>query len=242
MIYDESRESVDHPLLLNPGGMYTPLDEDWIRDYSSKAGADVALSSTLLQVTIPAKGEVALQVRSRVLDLKTGTEIASWSSTTSINRHDAFLEFGSLGYLPASRPFEKQPLGKAARRFAREIREHLVQLAGNTTAQDREPALSSDGGPCEIQFKVEYAPKHSVSKAYEVFVNRRDETLNVVDGVLLLHKVSEPLLIQLAIHDAIYKLPKQGLYQMNSPLRCVERPTALVFEIGTAGEGLLHWR
>jgi len=257
MIYEELQSSTVQPLLLNPGGLYTAMADEYTLDYAKKSGVDVALITVLLTTEMPPKGDFTIKVKSDLIDLKTGASMASWQSTAPINRHDVAHEaFERLGdnngrvgqardsialFHSSSKPFEKQPLGGAARKIAQDTSSQTAHGAASVTPAQPAQALTS-GGPCSINFKVGYVTKHASSKSYDLIVNGKDETLDVKDGEVPLSLPSGPILIQLSVNDAPYKVPKQDLYQLNTQLDCSQKPHELHYEIGQVGEGFVKWQ
>jgi hypothetical protein len=256
-IFQELQNSAVEPLLLNPGGLYSATADEYTLDYARKSGVDVALVTVLLTTEMPPKGDFTIKVKGDLIDLKTGTSMLSWQSTTTINRHDVAHEaFEKLGdnngrvgqardqltlFRPSSKPFEKQPLGGAARKIAQDVNTQIARGAASVTpTQEAKPVAS--GGPCKVNFKVGYVTKHASSRSYDLIVNGKDETLDISDGQLPLSVPSGPLLIQLAVHDAPYKVPKQDLYQLNAQLDCSQNPHELRYEIGQVGEGFVKWQ
>jgi hypothetical protein len=258
MIFQELQSSSVEPLLLNPGGLYTGTADEYTLDYARKNDVDVALITVLLTTEMPAKGDFTIKVKSDLVDLKTGASMASWQSTTAINRHEVAHEaFETLGnsnnragqvrdqmalYRSSSKPFEKQPLGAAARKIAQDMNSQVTRGAASVTATREARPMASGGGPCNINFKVGYVTKHASSKSYDLIVNGKDETLDIKDGEVPLSVPSGPLLIQLAVHDAPYKVPKQDLYQLNAQLDCSQNHHDLRYEIGQVGEGFVKWQ
>lgn len=257
MIFEELQNSTVQPILLNPGGLYTATADEYTLDYANKSGADVALITVLLNTEMPAKGDFTIKVKADLIELKNGTSLLSWQSTTPINRHDVAHEaFEKLGdnnshigqardqlalFRPSSKPFDKQPLGGAARKIAQDINGKVVQGSVSITPTQEVKPVGA-GGPCKINFKVGYVTKHASSKSYDLIVNGKDETLDITDGEIALSAPSGPLLIQLAVHDAPYKVPKQDLYQLNAELDCSQSPHELRYEIGQVGEGFVKWQ
>ena len=258
MIFQELQGSLVQPLLLNPGGLYTGTADEYTLDYARKSDVDVALVTVLLTTDMPAKGDFTIKVKADLVDLKAGASMASWQSTTAINRHEVAHEaFETLGdsnsrvgqmrdsmalLRSSSKPFEKQAIGAAARKIAQDINSQAVRGAASVTPTREALALASGGAPCSISFKVGYVTKHASSKSYDLIVNGKDETLDVKDGEVPLSVPSGPLLIQLAVHDAPYKVPKQDLYQLNAQLDCSQNHHDLRYEIGQVGEGFVKWQ
>ncbi len=258
MIFQELQSSSVQPLLLNPGGLYTGTADEYTLDYARKSDVDVALVTVLLTTDMPAKGDFTIKVKADLVDLKTGASMASWQSTTAINRHEVAHEaFETLGdnnsrvgqmrdsmalLRSSSKPFEKQAIGAAARKIAQDINSQAARgVASVTPAREAQP-VASGGAPCNINFKVGYVTKHASSKSYDLIVNGKDETLDIKDGEVPLSVPSGTLLIQLAVHDSPYKVPKQALYQLNAQLDCSQNHHDLRYEIGQVGEGFVKWQ
>jgi hypothetical protein len=242
MIYRGLEGSAVDPRLLNPGGLYTPVLDDFTTEYAEKSEIDVALVTVLLKTEIPKKGDATLQVKSDLVDFKSGKTLASWLSSEQINRHELFVEHGSIEFFISSHPFQKQPLGKAAHKISEDIRAQVTRAAASVTTTRAAQAPSSGPTTCNAKFNVAYVSKHASSKSYDAIVNGKNETLGVVDGNLPLALQSGPLFIQLAVHDSPYKLPKQEIYQVNTQVDCSQEAHTLSFEIGAAGEGFLKWQ
>jgi hypothetical protein len=258
MIYQELQSSSVQPFLLNPGGLYTATADEYTLDYARKSDVDVALVTVLLTTEMPAKGDFTIKVKADLVDLKNGASMASWQSTTPINRHEVAHEaFATVGdnnsrvgqlrdqmslFRSSEKPFEKQALGGAARKIAQDVNSQVVRgVASVTPAREAQP-VASGGGACNINFKVGYVTKHASSKSYDLIVNGKNETLDIKDGEVPLSVPSGPLLIQLAVHDAPYKVPKQDLYQLSAQLDCSQNHHDLRYEIGQVGEGFVKWQ
>ena len=257
MIYEEMQNSNLQPQLLNPGGLYTAMADEYTLDYARKSGVDVILVTTLLTTEMPSKGDFTIKVKGELFDLKNGASITSWQSTTPIKRnevaHEAFEKLGDNNtrvgqardtitlFRSSSKPFEKQALGGAARKIAQDTSSQASRGATSVTPAQEAKAAAS-GGPCKVNFKVGYVTKHASSKSYDLIVNGKDETLDVKDGEVPLSLASGPILIQLAVHDAPYKVTKQDLYQLNTQLDCSQKPQELKYEIGQVGEGFVRWQ
>jgi len=258
MIFEEMQTSSVQPLLLNPGGLYSAMADEYTLDYARKSDVDVALITVLLTTDMPAKGDFTIKVKADLVDLKTGASIASWQSTTPINRHEVAHEaFETLGdnngrvgqardqmalYRSSSKPFEKQAIGAAARKIAQDVNSQVTRGTATVAPTREAQPLASGGAPCNINFKVGYVTKHASSKSYDLIVNGKDETLDIKDGEIPLTVPSGLLVIQLAVHDSPYKVPKQDLYQLNAQLDCSQNHHDLRYEIGQVGEGFVKWQ
>lgn len=258
MIYQELQSSSVEPRLLNPGGLYTATADEYTLEYARKSNVDTALITVLLNTEMPDKGDFTIKVKGDLIDLKTGASIVSWQSTTPIKRnevaHEAFQKLGDSNsrvgqvrsdialFRSSEKPFEKQALGNAARKIAQDMNTQVTHGAGSVTPTNEPQPAASGSEPCKINFKVSYVKKHAASKSYDLIVNGKNETLQITDGEVPLSVPSGSLLIQLAVHDAPYKVPKQDLYQISAPLDCSQGHHDLVYEIGQVGEGFVKWQ
>ncbi|MGH9601716.1 MAG: hypothetical protein ACRD24_04935, partial [Terriglobales bacterium] len=97
-------------------------------------------------------------------------------------------------------------------------------------------------GSCSIQFRVLYVHKKAASKAYQVTLNEREESLGIQDGVAQTSLPNGPVLVQVTVADAPYRLPVQRVYQANTFLDCSRPERTLALEIGGGGEAFLRWK
>jgi hypothetical protein len=244
-LFEEFEGGIAHPVLLNPGRLYSPADDEWLAEYGGKSGADALLITTLLKTDAPQKGDWTITVQSEILDLKSGKRSAPWKSAAAINKRDAQLDYRTLNmtlfggpYIGPSRMFEKQPLGKAMKEIAEQIHAQALQRieAMPATASQRN---GRSGSSCDVPLKVLYVSKHTASKSYTIFVDGKEESLNLKDGELLLHDKTGTLLLQFVVNDAPYKLPRQEFYQASTDVDCAKGELSV--HIGPAGEALLVW-
>lgn len=237
-------------VLLNPGGFYTPSDDDFLVDYGRKSGVDFLLITTLLKTIVPEKGSSTITVQTEVLDLNSGTRSGPWKSAAEINRRDTNLDYGTLHmdwggnfYLGPSRVFEKQPLGKAMVAVAEQVRFVTLQaLKQQLVGVWAKRKAESSSGSCDINLKVLYTAKHAASKSYSIFVDGQDESMGLNDGILLLRNRTGAMLLQWRVNDAPYKLPKQDLYQAAAEVDCAKPERQLNIKIGAMGEAILDWQ
>jgi hypothetical protein len=245
-LFEQLQGTAARPVLLNPGRLYDPTDNDWVVEYGRKSGVDVLLITSLLKTEIPEKGDCTITVQSEILELKSGSRSASWKSTAAINKRDAKLDYRTVkagifgAYIAPSRVFEKQPLGKAMSEIADQIHTQCLQRIQAIPSTHTEQRTSTEASSCDFRVKILYASRHAASKSYSIFVDGRDESLNVKDGDLLLHGKSGTLLLQWVMNDAPYKLPTQEFYQSNLDVDCAK--PQLSINIGAAGEALLVWQ
>lgn len=247
MIYQKLNGASLNVLLLNPGGLYNPIIVESITDYAQTTNVDLVLVTTLLSVTEPKKGDFTLQVEAKLTDPKSGKDLNTFKASYTIPRRDAFIDTGKIragtsffaSSFGSSRPFAKQPLGKAASSLADAISGQLLALL---PAVKGDTSVSSRSGSCNITIGVNYISKKASSKAYDIIVNSTDQSLWTKEGITKLENFkSGPVLIQLSVADAPYRLPVQELYQANTVLDCSLPERALKLDIGPVGEALLHW-
>jgi hypothetical protein len=261
MIYSQMQAASMSALLLNPGGLYSGSPDAETLDYARSTNVTMVLVTTLLSTEIPEKGDFFVRVDGKLVDVASGSEVASWESTAPINRHEFLTEnahtYGreAVARMPGgaygtsaidivelsgsgSHPFDKTAVGKAALKIAQDMSSQVAQKAPAGAAAAT-PAVAPS---CKVDFKVSYVAKHASSKSYDVVVNGKNETLSIVDGKVPLTLNSGPVLVQVAVHDAPYKMPKQDVYQANAQLSCAPEQHTLVLQIDQVGEGTLKWQ
>jgi hypothetical protein len=244
------------PSLLDPGGVYTPLDTSWLTEYvQDRPELDLLLVSTLKPTVNQKGGGYTVTVELSLLDAHTGDVKSTWSVAQTIKEKNAWLDKGQALVTSAvtnrssqygfdiipSRDFEKQPIGKTTAHLAEEIRDSLpAHLGGFTkTAAAKEPETPAAGGPCPMHTRVTYSYKHSASHSYTLLANGLDQTLTITDGVSNFKMAEGPLLLQFTINDAPYKLAKEPVYQMTTMHSC--KASTLVIDIGQGGDAHQHW-
>ena len=231
-------------------------------EYTQSAGVDSVLVTTLLPTDKPQKGDYILHVEAKLLDAQDAKEMASASTySAKVSHNDALLDaakggmdFGSstsntmrhgrniysaMARTNGSRPFEKQPLGKAALGMAASI--HSQMLAQVQVAKG-ERVDAPRGGACTISIRVQYTAKKAFSRAYDILVNGENQSLWTKDGVTTLENMKGgPLFLQIGVADPPYRTPVQDLYQANTDLDCRVRSGSCRLDIGAVGDALLHW-
>jgi hypothetical protein len=258
MIFRQLQDSGCGAELLNPGGLYSGNADSETLDYARSSNVTVALITTLLSTQMPEKGDFLIRVDAKLVNVGTGAEMASWQSTAPVSRHEFATQMGNtygretVTRLPgggtaialadasgsSSHPFDKTPLGKTAQKIAEDIRS---QVSHNVPGGSAAVPTPNSGQSCKITFRVSYVAKHTSSKSYDIVVNGKDETLDIVDGKVPLTLNPGVLLIQLSVHDSPYKMPKQDVYQANTRLACSPDQQILVLELDNVGEGSLKW-
>jgi hypothetical protein len=262
MIYERLEGAPFEVVLLNPGGLYSPLIPESLPEYAQAAGVETVLVTTLQQTDKPQKGDFILHVEAKLMDVQSLKEMAPSNYSAKVSHNDALLDaakggldFGSstnntmrnsrnlysaMVRTNGSRPFEKQPLGKAALGMADGIHSQVlsqVQLAKGDSV------TAVKGGACTVTVKVAYVAKKATSRAYDIIVNGESQSLWTKDGVTTLENAkSGPIFLQLSVADPPYRMPVQELYQANTVLDCSKAERQLSLDIGPVGDALLHWR
>jgi hypothetical protein len=261
--YQDLLESaVAHPSLLNPGGVYSPLDTSWLVEYvQDRTDLNLLLVATLKPVENPGKERWIIPVELELLNSHTGNSLASWTVSTEINSHktltdfeQAVIEQGTSGRfnqmkdtykIAPSRNFEKQPIGKATAHLASSIRESLeAKIAALGVAKSMPqgnilPVAQSGSGPCTLNARITYSYKHSASHAYMLLANGLDQSTNLKDGIASFPAPEGELLLQFSVNDAPYKLEKESLYQMSVFHSC--KFSNLIVDLGPGGDAHSHW-
>ncbi len=241
------------PVFLNPGGLWDPTQTSWVTEYVQTLNlpVDVVLATTFTEPETPKKGDLILHLKSVELDPKTGDAIQSTVANTPLKDRSAMVDYG-FTYIPTgyfnrgaiyqpSRNFPKQPLGRAALELARQSAESASQSAAKLTASYSVPAAPSTES-CKMSIKINYVEKHSISKSYSCIINEKDEALGIKEGILEVEEPAAPVLMQIKLNDAPYKLPKQELYLFDPTLDCSRGSNRLEVNIGPAGEASYKWK
>jgi hypothetical protein len=262
MIYEKLEGAPFEVVLLNPGGLYSPLIPESLPEYAQAAGVDTVLVTTLQQTDKPQKGDFILHVEAKLMDVQTLKEMTPSNYSAKVSHNDALLDaakggldygsstnntvrnsrnlYSAMARTNGSRPFEKQPLGRAALGMADGIHSQMlsqVQIAKG------EGVTAVKGGACAITVKVAYVAKKATSRAYDIIVNGESQSLWTKDGVTTLENAKAgPIFLQLSVADPPYRMPVQELYQANTILDCSKAERQLSLDIGPVGDALLHWR
>lgn len=247
------------PVLLSPGGVYTPLDTSWILDYVQDRKEISLLLLGILKPPIAADSHHwTLPVALTLLDAHSGSTIAEWTVSFQISGSKTELDNGvrkiggALGLSPAtyvvapSRTFEKQPLGKATAHLASDIRDTLetkLNAIGKTGSQEasssRPPETSAHGTTCPVHLRITYGYKHAASRSYQLLANGMDQSAALDDGVATFSAPEGELLLQFSVFDSPYKMEKEVLYQLNTNHSCTF--SGVVVDLGQSGDAHIHW-
>ncbi len=201
MVYDKLGGAPFEIVLLNPGGLYSPLIPESMLEYTQSTGVDSILVTTLLPTDKPQKGDFILHVEAKLLDAQNAKELGSPSTySAKVSRNDALLDAvkGGLDYggsasntvrqgrnvytamarTNGSRPFEKQPLGKAALGMAASIHSQMlaqVQVAKGRVGRCAERRRLHDQHSCGVHGEegVFEGLRHSGERRESIVVDER---------------------------------------------------------------------
>jgi hypothetical protein len=253
---DLLQTSFAQPVLLGPGGVYSPLDTSWLVEYvQDRPDLDFLLVATLKPVVNPSKEHWVIPVDVELLNAKTGDTVASWSVSTTISSQKTLLDYGQIilqqnsmqkygemkdKYIGTpSREFEKQPLGKATAQLSNSIRDTLKTKLPASPSAAAAVAAAASGTTCPVNVKITYKYKQSASHAYMLLANGLDQSTNLKDGVASFNAPEGDLLLQFAVNDAPYKLQKEPMYQLSVAHSC--KFTNLFVDLGPGGDAHPHW-
>jgi hypothetical protein len=242
------------PVLLNPGGVYTPLDTNWLTEYVQDRPEIDLLLVPVLKPTVVDKNTATVVVELSLLDAKTGDTKSTWTVTETTKEKNAWLQKGQDMIMSAagdrsqrygvSMPsptsdFEKQPIGKTTEHLAQEAKDTLAAHLGGFTKAAGAKAEPQGSGACPVHVKITYNYKHSVSRSYALLANGRDETSGIADGVATFKADEGPMLLQFTVNDAPYRMSKEPLYQLSAMHSC--NYETLVVDLGQQGDAHQHW-
>ncbi len=260
MLYERLENAPFRVVLMNPGGLYTPLIPDSLPDYAQSIGVDTVLVTTLQQTDKPQKGDYILHVEAKFVDAQTMKESTPSNYTAKVSHNDALLDaakkgvdfgnstnntmrqgsnlYSAMAMSNGSRPFYKQPLGKAAMGIADAIQAQVLAQGPKGGSP-----LSVKGGTCTYSIRVGYTAKKAFSRAYDIIVNGLNQSLYTKDGVTTLeNQKSGPVFLQVSVADPPYRMPTQDLYQANTVLDCSQPERQLFLDLDATGAALIHWK
>jgi hypothetical protein len=248
--------------LLNPGALYSPLDEPAAIDFAKAAGVEVVILSILKPVIEdrPKDDRPELMMESVVIDVRSGAKSPPLRVREEVKRRDIErgFESGSYGevralrgsgernaytrayyysFTDSSRELNKQPLGKAVLKMVAALR---PQVIGSLPVGVAVPVPAP--GSCQVLFTVPYTSRKATSKLYSMIINGREESAGVVDGVVPVTVRSGKVMVEVSVRDAPFRLPVQPVYVANTLNDCSSPARALALELGSAGEALLVWK
>ena len=240
------------PVFLNPGGLYDPTSTSYIAEYvqTLDSPVDLVLATTFTQPENPKKGDLILHLRSAQLDPKTGDALATTTAGAPLKDRSAMINYGlhSLptgyyheGMYQPSRNFDKSPVGKAALELARQSADAAASGAAKVTATGVVPVQKA-GVNCKVKMRINYLERHAISKSYTAIIDEKEESLGINEGILEVDEHAGPLLMQIKLTDAPYKLPKQDLYLFDPIVDCSRASNFLQINIGPSGDASTKWQ
>jgi hypothetical protein len=260
MVYEKLQDAPFEVMLLNPGGLSSPLMPESDAEYLQSTGASTLLVATLQPTDKPQKGDYILHLEAKLVNAADMKDLAVSNYSGKISHNDALLDaakggldygsgasgtfrrsrdlYGGMAKTNGSRPFEKQPLGKLALTMAAGVKSQVLSQMPATKADAPVPS-----GACTITIRVQYVAKKGTSKAFDIIVNGESQSLWTKDGLTTIENAKAgPMFLQISVADPPYRMPVQDLYQANTVLDCSRPERQLSLDIGPVGDALLHWR
>jgi hypothetical protein len=226
------------PMLLNPGGSYSALEEEWALEYSRLSGVDAALATTFARA--PGKGKFT--VTAVVISPRSGRRSVPASIGLEIENEklDRAAFYDGAAFFGRNKRFEKERVGRAAKKVAAWLAPLATAAALDVGAPGSFVPPPAFPGSCPVTIRVRYKERGTASKNYVLVVNGREESLGVVDGIATTSVAKGRVVLHVSVKDAPYKLPIQDSYSANIDLGCEGGKSSLVLEIGAIGEAFLR--
>jgi hypothetical protein len=233
------------PVLLNPGGVYSPFDTSWLVNYvHDRPELDLLLVTTLK----PNAKDGGLVVDVSLLDARTGAKLSSWTATSVTDGKKGWMKglpanLKSQGGLNSESSFEKGPFANASWRVADSIRDVLpaktAEFPRTTAPMQAPPNVTSPPSQCVTHTRITYGYKHSVSRSHLLLVNDLEQTSTLKDGFSSFTLPEGPTIIQFSLNDAPYTMSKQAFYQLSTIHSC--SASTLIIDLGAQGDEHHHW-
>jgi hypothetical protein len=242
------------PVLLNPGGVYTPLDTNWLTEYVQDRPELDLLLVPVLKPTLVDKNTATVTVELSLLDAHTGVTKSTWTVSESTKEKNAWVQKGEsmamssvtgrgerygLSMPSPTSDFEKQPIGKTTEHLAQQMRDTLAAHLGGFTKTAAAKPEPMGSGACPVHTKITYSYRHAASHSYTLLANGLDQTSTIADGVSTFKADEGPMLLQFTLQDAPYKLMKEPVYQLSATHSCNYQ--TLIIDIGQQGDAHQHW-
>jgi len=241
-------------VLLNPGPMPDVDDTAWPAELGRMNGVDAVIIGRVRAVGQGKGPGMQSQTNGRVLNLATAHLLmeatlidASGKKLRAVSTDESVkgIWFGDVaGYFTGVTfdppKFASSQLGKAIYHSIESIQ---GQIAGDLKALTPKTNLESlAGGSCEVTIRVQFTEKQRASKAFDIAVNRKEESLSMKDGALTTKLPSGPALIRIVLHDPPFRQVVQDVYYLNPIVDCSKEAKTLVLEVGNSGEGVPRWK
>jgi hypothetical protein len=239
-------------ILLNPGGLYTPGELDDVLEYARASGATTVVVGTLKTPEREGK-DSHLVAEAYVVDLSSRRRSRVTTARTRVKQSDIEKKLrSSAGVSPwfteamamSEGAKSSQPISRAADDLARSLHDQLKievsAIAGPELDKNR-PDLPPKA-TCDLTFRVFLTKQKTRAGNYTVFLNGRDETTGIVEGVLKTTAPSGVLMTSVFIKDPPTSLSVQPRYLADTILDCSRPVRELTLEIGSEGDGRLVWK
>jgi hypothetical protein len=244
LFYQELLKSPDiQPVLLSPGGLYDPGSSEALLDLARSSKVDALLVMRQMPSLRDGDRHRKLNFEVYILDIASGKRsLKSANNNVSVSVSDLQnTSLTPLGFWGNPLEFQRQPLGKATMTLIAWTQNYLTQTL--TALQPSRSAAEpyTDSTPCQMEFRVRYAAKHTASKSYSLIANDKEQSSTIREGAANFLMTSGQLGLRVQVEDAPYRMPTQSMYLSSTLLNCYDKKHTLVMELGTAGEALLHW-
>jgi len=239
-------------VLLNPGGLYTPGEVDGVLEYGRASGATAVVVGTLKSPEREGK-ESQLVAEAYVIDLASPRRSSVITARTLVKQSDIEKKIGGSTAVPPwiaeALAFSRgarssQPISRAADDLARSLHDGLKKevsaIAGPELDKTRPDMPVKQ--TCDLTFRVFLTRQKTRAANYTVFLNGRDETSSIVEGVMKTTAPSGVLMASVVIKDPPTRIPVQPRYLANTIHDCGRPVRELTLEIGSEGEGRLVWQ
>jgi hypothetical protein len=241
-------------VLLNPGPMPDMNDTTWPAEVGRMNGVDAVIIGSVRAVGEGKGPGYQSQTSGRVLNMSTARLVmeatlvdASGKKLRAAKTEESVkgIWFGDVaGYFTGVQfdppKFAQSSLGKAVYHSIESMQGQIAADLKALTPHTKLELLAE--GSCEVGIRIQFLEKKQVSKAFDIAVNRKEESFNIKDGVLTTKLPSGPALIRIALHDKPYRQVVQDVYYINPMVDCSKDTKTLVLEVGTSGEGVPRWK
>lgn len=236
-----SESRVLQPSYLNPGPLYSPLEPDSYLEHARAQRVDAVLVTTL-QYT--GKGPFTVEVKATLVPASAmtpeGPRLSARAEVRSDDTQRAAL-FDGAAFFGSNRQFDKQGLGKAAKKLTEAITTWADQRAPEVVPRGSGGPAAMAEGTCPVEVRVRYATTSRASKVYVLIFNGLEESLSLRDGAATIRPKAGPFTAHVSVKDAPYRLTVQDSYSFDGVVDCGRTDSKLIVEIGPAGDGTYRW-
>jgi hypothetical protein len=241
-------------VLLNPGPMPDYDDTAWPAEVGRMNGVDAVIIGHVRAVAQGKSAGMQSKTNGSVVSLDTAKLVmeatlvdASGKKLRTITTDEAVKGFwfkDAAGYFTGIHfdppKFGESQLGKAVNHSIESIQ---GQIAGDLKTITAKTSLAKPAaGTCAVTFRVLFTEKQKASKAYEIAVNRKEESLGIRDGALTKELPSGEAQVRIVLRDPPFRQAVQEVYYINPLVDCSKVSNTLVLEVGASGEGVPLWK